>query len=117
MFKKLFYKTYDDEAVRKVANLIWRKNVTVLYEVILPDRDPHLVDYDHDQLRLLDVVDNNLNFKLNQKVKDILVNDWDFEQQEPTVLADSKDLLAFMMILRQETRYFNAERNGVLSII
>ena len=62
-FKELFYKQkcYKDAALVKV-----KEGYTLLFEVIDPEFDPHIINYEQPRLYLLDVVKNNMESQFEE---------------------------------------------------
>lgn len=55
--------TYLSKSMQSaVANYLYRNDCTAVFEVIDPIEDPHIVEYDNRQLRLLALVDNTIDF-------------------------------------------------------
>ncbi|MBH8603035.1 MULTISPECIES: RNA ligase [unclassified Thermoactinomyces] len=54
-FKELFYQTCNDETIKSMEEKL-KEGFSFVFEVILPEKDPHIIKYDRDQLILLDVV-------------------------------------------------------------
>ncbi|MGE6632196.1 RNA ligase [Bacillus sp. NPDC077027] len=59
----LFYQTFDDVQVDYLKNYLHKHQVSLVFEVILPEKDPHIIDYDHDHLILLDIVKRQLKYE------------------------------------------------------
>jgi len=61
---KLFSSMLDTLVRKEVAEEYLKANdVTMLFEVVHPDLDPHIIEYDKPKLFLLDIVQNTLNFE------------------------------------------------------
>ena len=60
IFKDIFDKTDCNKDV--IKNFL-KIGYTMLFEVIDPERDPHIVEYEKRQIVLLDIVNNTLNFE------------------------------------------------------
>lgn len=61
-FRDLFYKKFG--AHREwIVEFLSSKNVCLLFEVILPAHDPHIIEYVHDELILLDIVKRQATFE------------------------------------------------------
>lgn len=61
-FKEIFYEQYTPEQVDIIKNYIIDNNVTMLYEVVDPINDPHIIKNDKREIILLDVVKNQIDF-------------------------------------------------------
>lgn len=61
--EELFYATFDDVQVDYIKSYVRDNHVSLVFEVILPEKDPHIITYDHDQLILLDIVKRQLSYE------------------------------------------------------
>lgn len=61
MIKDLFIERVSNKD--KVKEYINRENVTLVFEVIKNEKDPHIIEYQNDELILLDIVYNKIEFK------------------------------------------------------
>lgn len=59
-FKKILLDTVDESIL---YNYMKSRNVTMLFEVIDIKNDPHIIKYQKSRVILLDIVENNINFK------------------------------------------------------
>lgn len=62
-FKAAFDRLYPDTNKEALKALLKRNNISLVFEVILPKFDPHIIKYDKDQIILLDAVKREINFK------------------------------------------------------
>ncbi len=62
-FKNIFYSTFDASQIEKIKNKILRENVSLVFEVIDPLNDPHIIEYAQEKVVLLDVIYNTLQFE------------------------------------------------------
>ncbi|MDD6005621.1 MAG: RNA ligase [Firmicutes bacterium] len=60
-FKDLFYKSGID--ADKLKQYLKDNNCSAVFEVIDQERDPHIIEYDHSKIVLLDVIKNQLEFE------------------------------------------------------
>lgn len=61
--EELFYQTFGDVQVDYIKSYVRDHNASLVFEVILPEKDPHIITYDHDQLILLDIVKRQLSYE------------------------------------------------------
>lgn len=61
--EELFYQTFGDVQVDYIKSYVRDHDVSLVFEVILPEKDPHIITYDHDQLILLDIVKRQLSYE------------------------------------------------------
>lgn len=54
--RDLFYKTFDDLSVSFVKEYLQENNLSLVFEVIMVEKDPHIIEYENDKLVLLDIV-------------------------------------------------------------
>ena len=64
-FAKYFKDIYDNSDTNKeiVEDYLKNNNVSIVFEVIDIDNDPHIIEYDKSKLVMLDVIDNSFDFK------------------------------------------------------
>lgn len=62
-FKEYMQTHYTVEELDAVKDYIKRMNVTFVFEVILVDKDPHMIKYEEDTVVLLDIIYNTLDFR------------------------------------------------------
>ncbi|PTM57975.1 RNA ligase [Desmospora activa] len=61
-FRELFYQAFTEEQAKVITQSLRDENTSWVFEVILPQKDPHIIRYDRDQLVLLDVIDRDITF-------------------------------------------------------
>jgi len=61
---EIFNDVFNKSAINKdkLIGFLNKNNVSLVFEVIDPIRDPHIIEYSEPRLVLLDVVDNNIDF-------------------------------------------------------
>lgn len=62
-FKEYMESHYSTEELRDIKAYIRDNNVTFVFEVILPEKNPHIIEYKKDNVILLDIIYNTMNFK------------------------------------------------------
>ena len=62
-FKEYMESHYSTEELRDIKAYIRDNDVTFVFEVILPEKDPHIIEYTGDKVVLLDIIYNTMNFK------------------------------------------------------
>lgn len=65
-FKTIFYMTYNDEQIEAIKDRFRKENISMVFEVIDPVNDPHMIKYTQKTLILLDMIYNKIDF---EKVK------------------------------------------------
>ena len=90
MKEKLVSKISDKYDLLK--DYLKTSNVTLVFECVDPDKDPHIIEYDHDDIYLLDIINNQLKFEhaSYERIKEVagqfgftvktraaVLNDWD----------------------------------------
>ena len=61
-FKEIFYEVISEESWEKIKEYLKTENCTFVFEVIDPERDPHIIEYKNKNVVLLDVIKNSLVF-------------------------------------------------------
>lgn len=62
-FKSIFYDYYNDSQIEAIKDRFGKEDITMVFEVIDPENDPHMIKYDKKQLVLLDMIYNEIDFK------------------------------------------------------
>ncbi|PGK51515.1 hypothetical protein CN918_27375 [Priestia megaterium] len=63
VFCELFQKTLSSALETELLEFLHTQNVTLVFEVIEPDFDPHMIEYAHPRIVLLDVIYRTPEFK------------------------------------------------------
>lgn len=61
-FEDIFYNNVTKSNQQKIYDYLIKNNVSMVFEVIDPVNDPHIIEYDNAGLVLLDIVRNEINF-------------------------------------------------------
>lgn len=61
-FEDIFMKNYSDK-YDEILEFIKKNNVSMIFEVIDKDNDPHIIEYDKNELVLLDIVKRKIEFE------------------------------------------------------
>ena len=61
--RDIVYKKLSEDTLNKMKEFSKEKNVSFVFECVDTVNDPHIIDYDEDELFLLDIVYNDLNFR------------------------------------------------------
>ena len=62
-FKRILDRIMSQSMQSAMANYLYRNNRSAIFEVIDPKNDPHIVNYDHETVVLLALVENEVRFK------------------------------------------------------
>ena len=60
---ELFASMVSIDILNKASEYLQQNDVTLLFEVVNPEHDPHIIEYEENHLFLLDIVENSLEFK------------------------------------------------------
>lgn len=63
MFSEILEAKIGSSMMSAMANYLYRSNLSAVFEVIDPERDPHIVEYHKPHLVLLALVENEIEFK------------------------------------------------------
>ena len=63
LFKDLVLSILSDEQIQAMTNIVRKDKITLLFEVMDPINDPHIIHHDKAHICLLDAVYNTANFK------------------------------------------------------
>jgi len=62
-FKTIFYQKYDNTQIEAIKNKLENNNITIVFEVIDPINDPHIIEYEEPNIIILDMIYNNTTYK------------------------------------------------------
>ena len=62
-FKNIFYKKYSNKQIKVLKDKLTKENLSAVFEVIDPFNDPHIIEYQEENLVLLDLIKNTTNFE------------------------------------------------------
>ncbi len=62
-FKTIFYNTYNEEQIQKIKEKLNKEKASMVFEVIDPINDPHIIKYEQKKLILLDIIKNKVNYE------------------------------------------------------
>lgn len=116
-FRDLFESTYDARR-DYLARYLETHNATMVCEVVLPARDPHIIEYRRDEIVLLELIKRQREYEslpeterdtvakqlgIPQKKKAVVLDDWEaFEAWHKTIqgmgyLFDGKEIEGFVL--------------------
>lgn len=79
-FKEIFYKTFNESQINAMKEKIIKDNISLVFEVIDPLHDPHIILYKYSQIVLLDIIKNNIEFnKTSYKELKDFANTWNIK--------------------------------------
>lgn len=61
-FKNVFYSKFSESQIDAIKDRLTKEDITMIFEVIDPFHDPHIIKYDDTKLVLLDMVYNKIDF-------------------------------------------------------
>lgn len=61
--EELFHKTFDASQIEDIKEYVKTRNVSLVFEVVLPEKDPHIIEYKSDKLVLLDIVKRQMKYE------------------------------------------------------
>ena len=62
-FKNIFYKKYSNKQIEVLKDKLTKENLSAVFEVIDPFNNPHIIEYQEENLVLLDLIKNTTNFE------------------------------------------------------
>lgn len=62
-FKSIFYAIYNEDQINAIKDRFQKENISMVFEVIDPINDPHMIKYSDKNLILLDMIYNEIDFK------------------------------------------------------
>lgn len=61
-FKNIFYRIYSEEQIEAIKDRFRKEDISMVFEVIDPINDPHIIKYEKPFLVLLDMIYNTIEF-------------------------------------------------------
>jgi len=78
--KNQFYKKLKEKEVEEIKNFLKNRNCCLVFEVIEPKNDPHIIEYQQEKLVLLDIIKRQETFEtLNEKEREEFAEKFGFE--------------------------------------
>lgn len=62
-FKSIFYSTYNENQINAIKDRFKKEDISMVFEVIDPVNDPHMIKYEKKNLVLLDMIYNEIDFR------------------------------------------------------
>ena len=62
-FKTIFYQKYNQKQIEALKKKMIQENITLVFEVIDPINDPHIIEYNNPDLILLDMIYNKVDYQ------------------------------------------------------
>lgn len=62
-FKNIFYKKYSNKQIEVLKDKLTKEILSAVFEVIDPFNNPHIIEYQEENLVLLDLIKNTTNFE------------------------------------------------------
>jgi predicted kinase len=110
-FKELFYKTFDLEKVYLIKEYIKSNNVSLVFEVILPEKDPHIIEYPNDKLVLLDIVYRHIVYR-KRDYEDVIMFGRTFGVETKQLVHTFDNWTDFYKWYREVTEDWSIEEEG-----
>lgn len=102
IFKNIFYKSINNESLKKLKDCIIKNDISIIFEVIDNEKDPHIIKYDNPCLYLLDTFKNELqdnkSYALNE-VKEILKQNF-INFKEVFTICNTKEELEKTLLIK-----------------
>lgn len=74
-FEEILYNKLNEDKMEYMKNYIKNNNCTLVWEVIAPKHDTHIIEYTEDNIILLNIVCNTLDFKQFEYDKVVMLAD------------------------------------------
>lgn len=62
-FKNIFYRKNNNKQIEVLKDKLAKENLSAVFEIIDPFNDPHIIEYQEENLVLLDLIKNTTNFE------------------------------------------------------
>jgi len=91
-FKTIFYQKFNDKQIKAIKDKIIQDNVTMVFEVIDPMNDPHIIEYKEQKIIILDMIYNTTNYsKMSYEKLKKFADDCNCEVKELVYTANDLD--------------------------
>lgn len=105
-FKDLFYKKFGNQQISLITEYLKNNDVSMAFEVIDLENDPHIIDEKESRVVLLDIIKNELEFnKLPYEETVRLAKLWGFKEDE------YKHIYCEFSSYRELTEFFETHKN------
>lgn len=82
-FRKLFFKQYDKQQIAMITEYLMSNDVSITFEVIDLENDPHIIDEKKSRVVLLDIIHNKVDFEKEPYEKVVeLAKSWKLSEDE-----------------------------------
>jgi tRNA splicing ligase len=89
-FKTIFFKKYNDKQIEVLKNKMIQDNITIVFEVIDPINDPHIIEYKEQNIIILDMIKNTTNYsKISYNELKKFADDYNFEVKKLVYVANN----------------------------
>lgn len=61
-FKNIFYQKFNNKQMQAIKDIMIENNITIVFEVIDPVNDPHIIEYNEANIVLLDMIYNYTHY-------------------------------------------------------
>lgn len=115
-FKEIFFEQVKPAEIQKLKNYLEIHNVSLIFEVIDPINDPHIIKNDKREIILLDIVDNALEFqRADYNDLCLLARQLDLKHKE--IVAEFKDFRSLMSFWLEHTDEHNMNDNDIEGVV
>ncbi len=91
-FKNIFYKKYSEEQIKILKKKIVEEDITIVFEVIDPINDPHIIEYKEQNIVILDMIYNKTNyFKISYDELKLFADEYKLEVKKLVYVASNLD--------------------------
>lgn len=97
MFNKHVGRNRLQDNLKDVVEYIKKHNISVTFEVIDMERDPHIIRYEGNKLVLLHAVENKFNANLCEEHANYIAEKLHLQRPEVTMLETESDLMASIL--------------------
>lgn len=98
-FKTIFYQKYSDKQIKAFKDKMLQNNITIVFEVIDPINDPHIIEYREQNIVILDMIYNTTYYsKISYDSLKQFADDYNVEVKNLAYMANDlnefKDIYA-----------------------
>lgn len=90
--KNIFYEKYNEGQIAALKEKMLQENLTAVFEVIDPINDPHIIEYQEQDIIILDMIYNTSNYsKISYDELKKFADDYSFKVKEVVHIATNLD--------------------------
>lgn len=115
-FKNIFIDSISTIQLMQIKNYLEQNNVSMVFEVIDPINDPHIIKNDKQEVVLLDIIDNTLEYN-KMDYEDLCGKANTFGLRVKEIIAEFKDFRSLMQFWLDHTAEDNMNDTDIEGVV